>query len=225
MDAQTGTVVQQLDYDESGGVLSDSKPGFVPFGFAGGIWDSRIDLVRFGLRDYDASVGRWTIKDPIRFRSSQENLYLYCSGDPVNLVDPTGKFRLNRAIGMAYFQGALAFISTWMNTGDVERSVVAAGIGMVSGFMGGGLEIERTYLSIVSSLIRGAGTNITTQLAVNSPSSKLNEASVALSVITAFSSSALSMANPSGLEETALMMTVFISIQQVMINRAINLRQ
>ena len=67
VDAATGTVVQRLDYDEFGRVLSDSNPGFQPFGFAGGLYDRDTGLVHFGARDYDADTGRWTVKDPIGF--------------------------------------------------------------------------------------------------------------------------------------------------------------
>jgi len=42
-------------------------------------------LVRFGARDYDPSVGRWTSKDPILFDGGQANLYVYVNNDPVNL--------------------------------------------------------------------------------------------------------------------------------------------
>ena len=37
----------------------------VPFGFAGGMFDAETGQPRFGARDYDARVGRWTGKDPI----------------------------------------------------------------------------------------------------------------------------------------------------------------
>lgn len=37
------------------------------FGFAGGLYDRVTGLVRFGARDYDPSVGRWTTKDAIPF--------------------------------------------------------------------------------------------------------------------------------------------------------------
>ena len=52
--------MQEIDYDELGNVTNDTSPGLTPFGFAGGLYDKDTGLVRFGARDYDASVGRWT---------------------------------------------------------------------------------------------------------------------------------------------------------------------
>jgi len=65
-------------------VLSDTNPGFQPFGFAGDLYDRDTELERFGARDYDAGTGRWTAKDPIRFGGGDTNLYGYVLGDPVN---------------------------------------------------------------------------------------------------------------------------------------------
>ena len=90
VNTQTGQVVQQVSYDEFGNVLFDSNPDFTPFGFAGGLYDSQSKLVRFGAREYDSGVGRWTTKDPIGFNGRDRNLYAYCISDPVNLIDPTG---------------------------------------------------------------------------------------------------------------------------------------
>ena len=89
-----GSVSQQLVYDEFGRVLSDTNPGFQPFGFAGGVYDPQVKLTKFGVRDYDAEVGRWTSKDPILFEGGDTNLYGYVVSDPINLIDPNGlKFR------------------------------------------------------------------------------------------------------------------------------------
>ncbi len=81
--ASTGAIVQELTYDAWGRVLADTNPGFQPFGFAGGLYDPATGLVRFGVRDYDAEIGRWTAKDPVRFNQPDgPNFYGYLHGDP-----------------------------------------------------------------------------------------------------------------------------------------------
>jgi RHS repeat-associated protein len=88
----TGIVTQSLEYDEFGNVLADSTPGFQPFGFAGGLYDRDTSLIRFGARDHDSAAGRWTSKDPLKFKGQLENLYSYVGAEPVNTTDPTGLF-------------------------------------------------------------------------------------------------------------------------------------
>jgi len=93
VDVSDGRIVQEVGYDAWGVVTSETiAAGFeaVPFGFAGGLYDPLTGLVRFGARDYDPEVGRWTAKDPIRFAGGDGNLYGYVGGDPVNWGDPSG---------------------------------------------------------------------------------------------------------------------------------------
>lgn len=92
VDEASGAVVQELVYDSWGHVLVDTNPGLQPCGFAGGLYDGDTGLVRFGARDYDAEVGRWTAKDPIRFQSGGVNVYRYVGCDPVNMRDPRGLY-------------------------------------------------------------------------------------------------------------------------------------
>jgi RHS repeat-associated protein len=90
VNSSTGAITQRMDYDEFGNVLNDTNPGFQPFGFAGGIYDTDTKLVRFGARDYDPILGRWTAKDPILFAGGDTNLYGYVFNDPINWIDPSG---------------------------------------------------------------------------------------------------------------------------------------
>jgi len=86
-----GNVLKSVEYDSFGNILSDSNPAFiVPFGFAGGLRDRDTGLMRFGYRDYDPDVGRWTAKDPIGFAGGDTDLYGYVLNDPVNFIDPEG---------------------------------------------------------------------------------------------------------------------------------------
>ncbi len=90
VNVETGEIVQRIDYDAWGNVISDSNPGFQPFGYAGGIYDSATELVRFGSRDYSILLGRWISDDHIRFAGGSSNLYEYCLDDPINFVDLLG---------------------------------------------------------------------------------------------------------------------------------------
>ena len=88
----TGTFIKTLDYDSYGVLIADSNPGFdLPIGFAGGISDSVTGLVRFGARDYDPAIGRWTAKDPSLFAGGDSNLYGYVFNNPVSRVDREGR--------------------------------------------------------------------------------------------------------------------------------------
>lgn len=115
-----GAVAQRMDYDEFGAVLADSNPGFQPFGFAGGLYDPLTGLTRFGLRDYQAAVGRWTVRDPLGFNGGDSCLYNYVGADPVNHIDTSGtgpiKGTFTTGLGFgfsdskgSYFSGSLAF--------------------------------------------------------------------------------------------------------------------
>jgi RHS repeat-associated protein len=96
VDVSSGNLIETINFDEFGNetdTLAGTLPtGYVriPFGFAGGMFDPDTGLVRFGARDYDASVGRWTAKDPLRFGGGTLNLYEYAASDPINLIDRSG---------------------------------------------------------------------------------------------------------------------------------------
>jgi RHS repeat-associated protein len=86
----SGQVAQRIDYDGFGQIAQNTDPGLQPFAFAGGLYDHATALVRFGARDYDATTGRWTAKDPVLFGARDWNLYGYSLHDPLNTSDPSG---------------------------------------------------------------------------------------------------------------------------------------
>nr|WP_199775698.1 RHS repeat-associated core domain-containing protein [Pseudoalteromonas sp. T1lg22] len=168
VDTATGNIAQQLTYDAFGRVLSDSNPGFQPFGFAGGLYDKETGLVRFGARDYDAYVGRWTNKDPIRFFGGDTNLYSYGNQNPVMNIDPSGLIIFGYSIGGGFtfkkkHYALSVSIATDHNGGLIAVLTPEVGVGSKggSGFfraLGGGGDLNvnsLTKLGLSSSFSMG----------------------------------------------------------------------
>jgi len=132
LNATTGAIAQRLDYDVWGNVLNDTHPDFQPFGFAGGHYDSDTGLVRFGGRDYDPYIGRWTSQDPIGHSGGDSNLYAYVYNDPVNEIDPSGYF-LPMLAG-CLIRGALETAAMAAMTG--EMGCMSAGDWMMGALSG-----------------------------------------------------------------------------------------
>ena len=113
---QTGDIVKEIEYDTYGNIVGDTNPTFkVPIGFAGGLYDPDTGLTRFGFRDYDPELGRWTAKDPIGFGGGDTNLYGYCFGNPVSIVDPLGLLGVYPGAyddGMAAYNSVVDIVST-----------------------------------------------------------------------------------------------------------------
>ncbi len=109
----SGNITKRVDYDSFGNIISDSNPGFtISFGFAGGLHDIYTGLVRFGARDFDPTIGRWTAKDPIDFAGGDINLYGYVQHNPVNFIDPEG------LLVLYYGGGGAAGAGYKVNPGD-----------------------------------------------------------------------------------------------------------
>lgn len=86
-----GRLIKEIAYDSFGVPCHDTLPDlFMPIGFAGGLADPDTGLVRFGWRDYDPTVGRFTAPDPLGDTGGDHDLYDYCVDDPVSFTDKAG---------------------------------------------------------------------------------------------------------------------------------------
>ena len=125
----SGNVVKRIDYDSFGNIINDTDPTFeVPFGFAGGLHDRDT-----GFRDYDPDIGRWTAKDPIFFEGGDTDLFGYCLNDPVNAIDPTGKFLVAGSTLLIYLYGP-AIVTTAVSTAYVFAPYAPAVADFFMGF-------------------------------------------------------------------------------------------
>ncbi|MBX3001211.1 MAG: hypothetical protein KF893_21995 [Caldilineaceae bacterium] len=139
----SGAIAQRMDYDSFGNVLTDTNPGFQPFGFAGGLYDAQTKLVRFGARDYDPQTGRWSAKDPLLFMPGETNLYAYASNDPMNRIDPDGLWGTARGVtvGLGFLTGGSISAGWGFDTSHGFFLYYSAGLGPHAGISAGcGLE-------------------------------------------------------------------------------------
>jgi RHS repeat-associated protein len=159
----SGNVVKRIEYDSFGNIIGDTDPSFeVPFGFAGGLHDRDTGLVRFGFRDYDPDIGRWTVKDPIFFAGGDTDLYGYCLNNPINFFDPLGlyltpsqKVKVSVASGIGSAVGyAVGTLAGAPNLGSGLGGLVASAIAAKS--MEGS-----TWQDVANSAISGALSGLT----------------------------------------------------------------
>lgn len=70
--------------------------------FIGRQFDAESGLYFYRNRYYDAKVGRFTTRDPLG-HVGRHNLYIYCSNNPVNFIDPWGLYEVGfKGIGNPY---------------------------------------------------------------------------------------------------------------------------
>jgi len=94
------------------GEVTGTELDWMPFGFAGGIYDADAGVVRFGARDYDSQTGRWLRKEPLRFGGGT-NFYAYAKMDPVNRYDPSGNVSI-----VVVVVPPIAILAWWAMQGD-----------------------------------------------------------------------------------------------------------
>jgi len=87
-----GLVTDSYSYDEYGVPLHASGNTYNPYRYVGALgvrWDEAARLYYMRYRWYDAEVGMFAGRDPMRVLAGV-NLYRYADGNPLRYVDPIG---------------------------------------------------------------------------------------------------------------------------------------
>ena len=125
------------DYDAFGNTLIEEGEINNPIRYSGEYLDEETGLIYLRARYYDPSVGRFISEDthwnPINMiygdNSDKDNsvpnisaimqssnLYVYCTNNPIMLVDPTGEYNRWRAV-----EYALSYATSWDEFGPTVR--------------------------------------------------------------------------------------------------------
>ena len=97
----SGSVERNYTYSPFGQLLESGAASGAPsnpFMFTGQWFDDEISQYFLRARMYDPALMRFTARDPVRgsFREPMTlHVYLYCLNDPINKVDPEGRFAYN----------------------------------------------------------------------------------------------------------------------------------
>jgi RHS repeat-associated protein len=91
VNATDGTVSARYEYGPFGEPISAAGPmaKVNPFRFSTKYHDNETELVYYGFRYYDPSMGRWLSKDPLGVAGGA-NLYGFVGNDPIGAIDPYG---------------------------------------------------------------------------------------------------------------------------------------
>lgn len=114
-------IISNISYDSFGNSLCMQGTDEPIFGFTGYRPDPVSGFSYAGNREYDSRTGRFISRDPfpgIMLMPITLNAYMYCMGDPVNYVDPTGAVWAALAGGIV---GAIGNVAV-KAAGDVVKS-------------------------------------------------------------------------------------------------------
>jgi RHS repeat-associated protein len=94
LSGQTGRYQDHYSYVPFGGLLAASEAILNPFQFGGqvGIMQDPTGLDYMRARSYAPTDGQFTSEDPLRLYGVLTNRRSYSSNDPINGLDPSGKF-------------------------------------------------------------------------------------------------------------------------------------
>jgi RHS repeat-associated protein len=134
-----GAPAQTYTFDSLGKQTASSGSLTNPFQYTARELDSETSLYYYRARYYDPQAGRFLGEDPLRFRASGKNFFVYVRNNPVLMRDPFGLYTLsvganfNLQLGPVTIQGykGLAVDSSG-NVAVISSWGVGGGVGLNS---------------------------------------------------------------------------------------------
>ena len=158
----TGNVTDTYDYDAFGNVIHSTGSTPNIYLFAGEQYDPDLGLYYNRARYLNTNTGRFWTMDP-HDGDPQSPLslhrYLYAGADPVNRVDPSGRFDFVNVAITAAIVGVVSGLATLQVTGSKKKALLVAGIAFVGVLAGGAILLA---VSGTTAAAAGAGAAATT---------------------------------------------------------------
>ncbi len=140
-----------------------------PFRLTGQYFDSETGLHYNLARYYNPDLGRFYTRDPLFVDGGSGNFYIYCNGDPINRIDPTGEFVFCAALLVGAVAGAIigagleaysqhkAIKAGEQEGYDLWGVAKAGGLGGVLGGVGAAVGIAAGGIGVATSVAGFAG--------------------------------------------------------------------
>ncbi|MDY6829047.1 MAG: RHS repeat-associated core domain-containing protein, partial [Pseudomonadota bacterium] len=165
-------IVNSYAYAPYGKLMAEVESIPQPYKYAGlvGIQHEGNELYYMRARYYDAEIGRFISEDPAGFVDGP-NLYAYVGGNPIMLVDPTGKTGLPGFIGgfaVGFVSGGIGAYATGGSSLDVVIGAFTGGaVGGVVGAVNPGALVAQAgnLVRTLTGAAVGSGSNIAGQSA------------------------------------------------------------
>ncbi|MGC3979156.1 MAG: RHS repeat-associated core domain-containing protein [Paludibacteraceae bacterium] len=181
----SGNVTQHIEYVPYGEVFVEERNGtwHTPYLFNGKERDEETGLLYYGARYQDSKYGIWYSVDPLAEEDEGISSYVYCHNNPVNKVDPDGRWVANalgalasaaidyggQVAGNLTTGQSLGKALTDVSLGSIAISAVEGAINPISGVSKAALKAtaKATIGTVVKTTLKEAGKSAAGQIIDN----------------------------------------------------------